>query len=461
MKSNVVAIRLKNYKAFQDTGWIEFRPLTILLGYNSNGKSTLLKSLHLIKKCYEKYQAGIEFPPFSVGDEEDGGFNDFAYKGKTDNVKNIEFSFRIRCSDDEIVDSLEALIDIDNAKEFFFEYTISARRNLKKNDVYVNLISFKITDKVLYECLYKENGDFDVSSDVFVGENGKCELPMLFEIKNTFFLANLPEEKYPQWISKQKYSDRIGPEQRFILQFLQGEFIGMVNQALIDFAIRFDYIMPMRTLPKRYMNLIATSNRDVGITGNNTYNILYQIEAYGDEDNKNKIQRWLSLFGYEYRWKIIKANYGEFILHDIEKGFDVNIVDIGFGISQILPIIVACVQSKEGILAIDSPEAHLHSSVQSEIADMFIDASKEKKLFLETHSENILLRIQRRIAEKKFNQDDVALYFIENKQQSVSCKELKISAEGDILDPPDEFKNFFSAAYNDALATMLLKGAGK
>ena len=248
---------------------------------------------------------------------------------------------------------------------------------------------------------------------------------------------------------------------RFILQFLQGEFIGMVNQALIDFAIRFDYIMPMRTLPKRYMNLIATSNRDVGITGNNTYNILYQIEAYGDEDNKNKIQRWLSLFGYEYRWKIIKANYGEFILHDIEKGFDVNIVDIGFGISQILPIIVACVQSKEGILAIDSPEAHLHSSVQSEIADMFIDASKEKKLFLETHSENILLRIQRRIAEKKFNQDDVALYFIENKQQSVSCKELKISAEGDILDPPDEFKNFFSAAYNDALATMLLKGAGK
>lgn len=458
MKSKIVAVRLRNYKAFQDTGWIEFKPFTMLLGYNSNGKSTILKSLYLIKKCYEKYRSGVEYPPFSVGNEEDGGFNDFAYKGKTENVKNIEFSFRIDCKDEEILYSMEELCGIEAEKCNTFEYSVSARRNLKKNDVYIDSIQLKFAEKVFYECMYKENGDFAVATELLKNNNEKCELPMLYEVKNTFFLSNLSDVRYPSWVTDEEYSDRVGPEQRFVLQFMQGTLIGMVNQALMEFADNLDYIMPIRTLPKRYMNLMATNNNDVGINGNNTYNILFQVEAYGDTETKENIQKWLRLFGYEYKWRIIKPNYGEFILHDIKKGFDINIVDIGFGISQILPIIVASVQRKEGLLAIDSPEAHLHSSVQSEIADMFIDSMQEKCVFLETHSENIVMRVQRRVAEKKISNTDVALYFIENNEDGVYCRELKLAVDGSVIDPIEEYKQFFSAAYNDAFATMLLKG---
>ena len=54
--------------------------------------------------------------------------------------------------------------------------------------------------------------------------------------------------------------------------------------------------------------------------------------------------------------------------------------------------------------------------------------------------------------------DDVGLYFIENKEDGVHCRELKLAADGSVIDPIEEYKQFFSAAYNDAFATMLLKG---
>ena len=85
------AIRIQNYKSFRDSGWLELGKLTLLLGYNSNGKSTILKALDLLRKCCDCQQMGLETPPFTPEQETDGSFGDILFQGKSKSAKAITF----------------------------------------------------------------------------------------------------------------------------------------------------------------------------------------------------------------------------------------------------------------------------------------------------------------------------------------------------------------------------------
>lgn len=85
-----------------------------------------------------------------------------------------------------------------------------------------------------------------------------------------------------------------------------------------------------------------------------------------------------------------------------------DLPDVGFGISQVLPVLVQCFYAPEGsIILIEQPEIHLHPNAQSTLADVMIDVINSKEngtdrdiqLVIETHSEHFLRRLQRRIAE--------------------------------------------------------------
>jgi predicted ATPase len=95
---------------------------------------------------------------------------------------------------------------------------------------------------------------------------------------------------------------------------------------------------------------------------------------------------------------------------------EVVITDVGFGVSQILPVITLCYYVPRGsILLIEQPEIHLHPKVQAGLADVFIDAIKTRdiQIILESHSEHLLRRLQRRMAEGAFESKSASLYFCE------------------------------------------------
>ncbi|RYZ75918.1 MAG: hypothetical protein EOP04_32710, partial [Proteobacteria bacterium] len=97
--------------------------------------------------------------------------------------------------------------------------------------------------------------------------------------------------------------------------------------------------------------------------------------------------------------------------------FELDIADVGFGISQILPVIVQCFLSKtNSFTVIEQPEIHLHPKMQADLTDLFIEVlgdEKDKCLIVETHSEYLLNRLRLRIAQGKISRDDVAIYFVE------------------------------------------------
>jgi len=120
----------------------------------------------------------------------------------------------------------------------------------------------------------------------------------------------------------------------------------------------------------------------------------------------------------------------------------VSVTDVGFGVSQVLPVLVQVFYApRRSTVILEQPEIHLHPAAQSELGDVLIAALKDNdvQLLVESHSEHLLRRLQRRIAEGAVNQDDVALYFIETQRGESTISQLTVDEYGNILNWPRDF----------------------
>jgi predicted ATPase len=142
----------------------------------------------------------------------------------------------------------------------------------------------------------------------------------------------------------------------------------------------------------------------------------------------------------------------EIRLRKSQSSAEVLLPDVGFGVSQVLPVLVLCYYAAEGsTLIIEQPELHLHPAAQSELADVLIDVVKNRRMqvIVESHSEHLLRRLQRRIAEEQFPAHDAALYFCEMENGASKATPLEITQEGFIKNWP---KDFFGDEMGDLAA---------
>ena len=101
-----------------------------------------------------------------------------------------------------------------------------------------------------------------------------------------------------------------------------------------------------------------------------------------------------------------------------------------------------CYYVPEGsTIILEQPELHLHPSVQAGLADVFIDVIKNRnvQILLESHSEHLLRRLQRRLAEEQIGNDDIALYFCENEEGESTLTRLETDMFGAIKNWPQDF----------------------
>jgi predicted ATPase len=133
-----------------------------------------------------------------------------------------------------------------------------------------------------------------------------------------------------------------------------------------------------------------------------------------------------------------------------------NVADVGVGVSQVLPIIVLAHFVPSGSIILEQPEFHLHPSVQAVLAEFFYEVSIERNIqfIVETHSEHLLLRLQRRVAERKFweySQEDVKLYVSRRGTTNSEISELQLDPSGRIANWPP---HFFGDTVSDREAIM-------
>ena len=136
-------------------------------------------------------------------------------------------------------------------------------------------------------------------------------------------------------------------------------------------------------------------------------------------------------------------------------GQEVLLTDVGFGVSQVLPVVTQCFYSAPGsTLILEQPEIHLHPAVQAGLADLFIEAAamredgapRNLQFIVESHSEHLLRRLLRRIAEAAVSPEEVAAYFVRSGPTASILEPLDVDELGNVRNWP---KNFFGDQTTD------------
>jgi predicted ATPase len=161
---------------------------------------------------------------------------------------------------------------------------------------------------------------------------------------------------------------------------------------------------------------------------------------------EERVAYWLKELGLIHSFSVEPiaegSNLYQVLVRKSASSAKVLIPDVGFGVSQILPVLVLCYYVPDGAtILLEQPEIHLHPSVQSGLADVFIDVAKNRnvQIILESHSEHLLRRLQLRTAERRISPDDTALYFCEITSEGSLLTQLDVNMFGEIRNWPEEF----------------------
>ena len=129
------------------------------------------------------------------------------------------------------------------------------------------------------------------------------------------------------------------------------------------------------------------------------------------------------------------------------KGAKRNLIDVGYGVSQVLPLLVELLDPNgSSLLLLQQPEVHLHPSAQAALGSLFCEtAASGRQIVVETHSDYILDRILLDIRDTRtdLKPDDVSILYFERDDLSVTIHSIRIDDEGNVLDAPDGYRGFF------------------
>jgi predicted ATPase len=143
---------------------------------------------------------------------------------------------------------------------------------------------------------------------------------------------------------------------------------------------------------------------------------------------------------------------GGIILVDPRNGLRVGPQDVGFGVSQLLPIVTELLVSRDSLVSIEQPELHLHPRLQSELADLCIESviRGRNQLLVETHSEHLILRLQRRIRQGAIPRELVSVLYVDPTSSGAArVEELRMDESGEFIDEWPE--GFFEERFQEVL----------
>jgi predicted ATPase len=391
------SISFENYKAFKEKQTLEIRPITILIGKNSSGKSAIAKLFTLLENSLSNQ---IKEPLLlnNNGVELGAEFLDLVY-GKIPNspIKftinfNIDKSNKLRIHNDYIE------VDILKPRDEFYPIIERWENN--------SMIFYNRGTQISYD--YK--------------------IPSFEGISIKGFRGILPEWE----ITTNKTTNHPA-------------YYGIDYERLI--TLKLDYIGPFRIVPKRMFDMaIPISSEKTGIQGENAYNYLIRSEIEKTELIKNVGQWYKNHFdSWELKVSTKRSPYFEILLCKEVNGqeLEINIADTGQGISQALPLVVrAFTKEEDSIIVLEQPELHLHPAAHADLAELFAWSAKTKKqsFIIETHSENILLRLRKLVVENNFGftKDDVIIYWVDNAENGgQQITPITIDVEGTLSTWPD------------------------
>jgi hypothetical protein len=421
-------LRIQNFKSLADTGEMQIRPLTFLVGPNSAGKSSLLQVMLLLRQTVDERDPNITLK-INGSWVELGSYLDCIHRavGEEPGNRELEISFTFLWPKPDYGGgvSLSDLLSTDFNARFGYDGKVLLQRASYKGDIG----EFAI-ERVGFQ-QYRVNGDTNVQLRKFYD----CSPP--------------PFPKRPE------KPDMFFPSKQVDLPFssFQGFVWGMEY-----FFSRVFYLGPLRHRPQSSYQTSGEVPTDVGLAGERAIDVLMASAKRGRESTLTQVRHWLDAFDIasDVQLTDLTPTQYQFRLIDKPTGVTVNYPHVGFGAFQIVPIIVEGFYSLDlSTLLIEQPEIHLHPRAQARLADLLIAVSQEsrsldlapKTLIVETHSEHLLSQVQVRIAQGDLSRDDVAIYYFEPTPAGTRIVPIEINELGQFGNwPPGFFDEGFKLA---------------
>lgn len=430
-------ILLENFKAFEKAE-IEIKPITILVGPNNAGKTSLMQSISLIQQTL---RSGTEVLAFR-GVQSLGDFDNVIHQDSL--TKELRFRFEFE-------------------DETYFDFNVAKEKNGNNfvKNFSCNNGRFEYFLKNIKQKLNTPNNSefYEAESFELKFPEGEGKNPMIKSLSNispnffreTFFMS-FRDYREDDWIfseknnSKTNFSSRFrraikshDPENENMYLFILSRLSAFFYQNIRQKFENIRYIGPIRAAPDRYYD--SGSFENVGFKGEHAVQLIAK-----DPILKKKTEDVLKKLEIANNLEILRnpnSKNFEFKLNTGNTKLGVNFADVGCGTSQILPLIVQCLSLKDkSLIMIEQPELHLHPKVQADFGNFLVEsANNNLKFIIETHSEYLIERIRTCIMKNPDLAKTVIIYYVgQNKEKNHSeIITIKINSEGQYSELPEEY----------------------
>ena len=418
------SLHLKQFKSWTDTGPITLAPVTLVLGTNSSGKSSLVQSLLLLKQTVESSDRTIHL---NLGGDAStdlfnfGGFKGICKQGARDRHFSIGFSFRRV--------GRERRERVSGGR-----FAASYGQTSAGATVIKELRLQESEDGHCFRIKREKKGAFSVFVD-----DAWDDPPLSYYLDSSLG-------------TRRNYA----PERSVAFSRPAIGLLGDNGSRVEDISLAIDselraltYLGPLRRQPERDYVWNKAQPGKIGVDGRHAIDALLASATLHRPNNQeynrtlNSVSTWLRKMNLAERIRVRQVGHSnryEVVIDS--QAVSANLRDVGIGVSQVLPVLTAAFFAPPGSsVVLEEPEIHLHPLAQSLLAELFVEVSRERNIqfIVETHSEHLFRRMQTLMARRTIEPEHCAMYFVERDKEGSHLRHLKLDDYGRVENWPEQF----------------------
>lgn len=442
----ITRIAVTGFKSLANKVDVEIRPLTVLAGANSSGKSALMQPLLLMKQTLE-----AQFDPGSLliygANAKFTSASQFLSRGLPDGQPTNALIV-------EIVLGQEATrLTFSKANGAPIQTTEMTRTNAEVTTIggYTHRASWQVK-------IGDSRGQLEAAFEAERGEG-----PQLFRNADKIDYSVLRDRCFLV-VEASFYSDKNGSHPIYVATMPS-------PWQLSDRITRIIHLPGLRGNPERTYALVPTGNTFQGLFQNYAASIIHSWIREGEIKRLDELNDSLDILG-------LQSNISTEVIDEIQVGVSVSrksgsevedrvsIADVGLAMSQVLPVLTALIVAEpEQLVYVEQPELHLHPRAQWKLAGLLVRAANRGvRLLIETHSSLLLQGILTCVAKGEITPENVALHWFARDEEGVTrVKTADLDSEGRVGDWPVDFDDVelrATNAYLDAVESKLMASKG-
>lgn len=453
-------ITLRNFRCFGNEQTVPLAPLTLLVGENSTGKTSFMAMIRALwDLVFNGDEPNFNKPPYDLGSFDEILHDNVEWADKTK-------SFGAKCSLKLDSKGRQSKVPYRASVEFEGDGPIPvlAKLMVSHEDTWIEWCvgSDRPDKKLNVACGVRDNA-WDVKSPnrhVMIGDfKGEQVLPYFSQFGSMMHWMLLDKNRAQDDLVARNGTKLPSQKELGNLRSLLGHVSRELTPHFLTNKEAYASA-PVRSTPQRTYEL-SRPIRD--FEGRHVPNCLAHL-CYHQEEEWDRIKRMMEKFGRTSglfdRINIKRLGATGGAPFQVEIGLsqngtgvpDRNLTDVGYGVSQVLPVLTEVLRrDARQLLMFQQPEVHLHPRAQAALGSLFCNmAGKDRQIIVETHSDYILDRIRMDIRDEEceLQHGDVAVLFFDRSGPSVKIHPIKLDPAGNIVDPPQSYRQFFMQEIN-------------